>query len=142
MEAAVGQPRGFDRLKASGGVSFRAWGAFFSVLDGPVESVSWSWGRIVVTRMTAALEGGGYQAGRTKLTVPILPTPDRQQRSAHAMPPRRGRHLPVADKTLLDDPELVLFRPLSTANAIGRGENFDLRAVNEIGHKVGFIIGS
>jgi hypothetical protein len=58
------------------------------------------------------------------------------------MPPRRGRHLPVADKTLLDDPELVLFRPLSTANAIGRGENFDLRAVNEIGHKVGFIIGS
>ncbi|WP_210880384.1 hypothetical protein, partial [Roseovarius autotrophicus] len=29
-----------------------------------------------------------------------------------------------------------------TANAIGRGENFDLRAVNEIGHKAGLIIGS
>jgi len=58
------------------------------------------------------------------------------------MPPRRGRHLPVADKTFLDDPELVLIRPLPTANAIGRGENFDLRAVNEIGHKVGLIIGS
>jgi hypothetical protein len=50
--------------------------------------------------------------------------------------------LPVADKTFLDDPELVLIRPLPTANAIGRGENFDLRAVNEIGHKVGLIIGS
>ena len=58
------------------------------------------------------------------------------------MPPRRGCHLPVADKTFLDDPELVLIRPLPTANAIGCGENFDLRAVNEIGHKVGLIIGS
>ena len=58
------------------------------------------------------------------------------------MPPRRSRNLPVADKTFLDDPELVLIRPPPTANAIGRGENFDLRAVNEIGHKVGLIIGS
>ena len=58
------------------------------------------------------------------------------------MPPRRGRHLPVADKTFLDDPQLVLFRPLPTANAIGGRENFDLRAVNEIGHNVGLIIGS
>ena len=58
------------------------------------------------------------------------------------MPPRRGCHLPVADKTFLDNPELVLIRPLPTANAIGCGENFDLRAVNEIGHNVGLIIGS
>ena len=58
------------------------------------------------------------------------------------MPPRRGRNLPGADKTFLDDPELVLIRPLPTANAIGRGENFDLRAVNEIGHKARLIIGS
>jgi len=50
--------------------------------------------------------------------------------------------LPVADKTFLDNPELVLIRPSPTANAIGRGENFDLRAVNEIRHKVGLIIGS
>jgi len=50
--------------------------------------------------------------------------------------------LPGADKTFLDDPELVLIRPLPTANAIGRGENFDLRAVNEIGHKARLIIGS
>src|SRR5690606_8361810 len=41
---------------------------------------------------------------------------------------RRGCHLPVADKTFLDDPELVLIRPLPTANAIGGRENFDLRA--------------
>jgi hypothetical protein len=58
------------------------------------------------------------------------------------MPPRRGRNLPVADKNFLDNPELVLIRPSPTANAIGRGENFDLRAVNEIRHKVGLIIGS
>jgi hypothetical protein len=51
------------------------------------------------------------------------------------MPPRRGRNLPVADKTFLDNPELVVIRPLPTANAIGGRENFYLRAVNEIGHK-------
>jgi len=27
------------------------------------------------------------------------------------MPPRRGCHLPVADKTFPDDPELVIIRP-------------------------------
>ncbi len=58
------------------------------------------------------------------------------------MPPRRFCHLPVAGKTFLDDPELVLIRPLPTANAIGGRENFDLSAVNEIGHKVERIIGS
>lgn len=58
------------------------------------------------------------------------------------MPPRRGCHLPVADKTFLNDPELILIRPLPTANAIGGRENFDLRAVDEIGHKGGLIIGS
>lgn len=50
--------------------------------------------------------------------------------------------MPVADKTFLDDPELVLIRPLPTTNAIGGRENFNLWAGNEIGHKVGLIIGS
>ena len=58
------------------------------------------------------------------------------------MPPRRGCHLPVADKTFLYDPELILIRPLPTTTAIGRGKNFDSRARNEIGHKAGLIIGS
>jgi len=58
------------------------------------------------------------------------------------MPPRRGCHLPVADKTFSYDPELILIRPLPTTTAIGRGKNFDLRARNEIGHKAGLIIGS
>jgi hypothetical protein len=58
------------------------------------------------------------------------------------MPPRRGSHLPVADKTLFDNPELVIIRPMSAADTIGRRENFDLRAVSKIRHKVGLIIGS
>jgi len=58
------------------------------------------------------------------------------------MPPCSGSHLPVAVKAFLDNPEFVLIRPLPTANTIGGRENFDLRAVNEIRHKVGLIIGS
>lgn len=79
----------------------------------------------------------GYRAGNTQLTVAILSSPDRQQRPAHAMPPRRRCHLSVANRTFLDDPPLILIRPLPSANAIGCRENFNLRAVNEIGHKVG-----
>jgi len=58
------------------------------------------------------------------------------------MPPRRGCDLSVADKTFFNDPEFVLIRPMPTANVIGGRENFDLRSVDEIGHKVGLIIGS
>lgn len=49
--------------------------------------------------------------------------------------------MPVADKTFLNDPELVLIRPLPTTNAIGGRENFNLWAGNKIGHKAGLIIG-
>jgi hypothetical protein len=44
--------------------------------------------------------------------------------------------------TFFNDPEFVLIRPMPTANAIGGRENFDLRSVDEIEHKVGLIIGS
>lgn len=50
--------------------------------------------------------------------------------------------MPVADKTLLDNPEFVLIRTMPTTDAIGSSENFDLRAVSKVGHKVGLVIGS
>ena len=83
-----------------------------------------------------------YRTASAKFSVPILPTPSCQQRPTNAMPPRRGSHLPVADKTLLDNPELVIIRPMPTADTIGRRENFNLRAASKVGHKVGLIIGS
>ncbi len=58
------------------------------------------------------------------------------------MPPRRGAHLAMADKTLLDNPELFLIRPMPTADTISSGKNFDLRAIRKVGHKGGLIIGS
>lgn len=58
------------------------------------------------------------------------------------MPPGRGSTLPMANKTLLDNPDLVLVRPVPTAGTVGGGKNFDLRAVIEVGHSVGLIIGS
>ena len=48
----------------------------------------------------------------------------------------------MADKTFLHNPELVLIRPMPTANTISCRKNFDLRAVIKVGHKVGLIIGS
>lgn len=54
------------------------------------------------------------------------------------MPPRRRSHLPMTDEAFLDDPELVLIRPIPTADAVGCGENFDVR----VRDKVGLIIGS
>ncbi|MDZ4137237.1 MAG: hypothetical protein U1D06_16835, partial [Paracoccaceae bacterium] len=54
----------------------------------------------------------------------------------------RRRHLPVADKTHLDNAQLVLIRPMPTANTIGDRQNFDLRAVDKVGHKLGLTIGS
>lgn len=58
------------------------------------------------------------------------------------MPPCRGSTLPMADKALLDNPELVLVRPVPAAATVSGGKNFDLRAVIEVGHNVGLIIGS
>ena len=58
------------------------------------------------------------------------------------MAPRRRRHLPMTDEAFLDDPELVLIRPIPTADAVGGGENFDVRVGDKVGHKVGLIIRS
>ncbi|OSP54095.1 hypothetical protein BV911_14505 [Pseudoruegeria sp. SK021] len=45
----------------------------------------------------------------------------------------------MADKAFLDDPGLVLIRPMPTANTIGSGKNLNFRAV---GGKFGLSIGS
>jgi hypothetical protein len=58
------------------------------------------------------------------------------------MPPRRGRRLAVADEALRHDAAFVVIRPLPAAIAIGSGQNFDLRAVDEAGHRVGLTIGA
>ena len=57
------------------------------------------------------------------------------------MPPRRGRRLPVADEALLHHAQFVMIGPIPAAIAIGSGQNLDLRAVDEVGHKVGLTIG-
>lgn len=80
--------------------------------------------------------------GYAKFAVPVLTAPDRQKRAANAMPPCRGSTLPMADKALLDNPELVLVRPVPAAGTVSDGKNFDLRVVIEVGHNVGLIIGS
>lgn len=58
------------------------------------------------------------------------------------MPRCRGSTLPMADKAFLDNPALVLIRPVPAAGTVTGGKNFDLRAVIEVGHNVGLIIGS
>ena len=57
------------------------------------------------------------------------------------MTPRRGRSLPVAEKALLHDAQFIIIGPRPAAITIGSGQNFDLRAVDESGHKVGLTIG-
>jgi hypothetical protein len=52
------------------------------------------------------------------------------------MPPRRGCRLAVADEALLHDAQFVIIGPRPAAIDIGRGQNLDLRAVDEVGHKV------
>ena len=49
--------------------------------------------------------------------------------------------LPMADKAFLDNPALVLIRPVPTTHAIGGGKNLDLRAAAKVGHKVGLVTG-
>jgi hypothetical protein len=58
------------------------------------------------------------------------------------MPPRRGGRLAVADEALLHDAQFIIIRPIPAAIAIGCGQNFDLRAVDEVGHKVGLNTGA
>ena len=79
---------------------------------------------------------------RPKFTVAILTSPRGQQRSANAMPPRRGRRLAVADEAFIHDAQFVIIGPRPAAIAIGSGQNLDLRAVDEVGHKVGLTTGA
>jgi hypothetical protein len=48
----------------------------------------------------------------------------------------------VADKALLHNTQFVIIRPIPAAFTIGCGQNFDLRAVDKVGHKVGLTIGA
>jgi hypothetical protein len=56
------------------------------------------------------------------------------------MPPRRGRRLAVADEALLHDAQFVIIGPIPAALTVGSGQNFDLRAVDKVGHEVGLTI--
>jgi hypothetical protein len=47
----------------------------------------------------------------------------------------------VANKALLYIAQLVIIRPIPAAFNIGSRQNFDLRAVDKVGHKVGLTIG-
>lgn len=58
------------------------------------------------------------------------------------MPPRRGCRLAVANEALLHNAQFVIIRPIPTTFTVSRGKNFDLRAVEKVGHKVGLTIGS
>ena len=57
------------------------------------------------------------------------------------MPPGRGCRLAVADEALLDNAQFVIIGPKPAAITIGRGKNFNMRAVDKVGHKVGLTIG-
>ena len=83
-----------------------------------------------------------YWTRRPKLTVSILPPPSRQQRAANVVSPRCGCHLTVADKALLHNAQFVIIRPIPAAFTIGSRQNFDLRAVDKVGHKGGLTIGA
>lgn len=83
-----------------------------------------------------------YWTRRPKLTVSILPPPSRQQRAANVVSPRCGCHLTVADKALLHNAQFVIIRPRPAAFTIGSRQNFDLRAVDKVGHKGGLTIGA
>jgi hypothetical protein len=58
------------------------------------------------------------------------------------VPPRRGCRLAVTNEALLHNAKFVIIRPIPTAFTVSRGENFDLRAVDKVGHKVGLTIGA
>ena len=58
------------------------------------------------------------------------------------MPPGRGCRLAMTDEALLDNAQFVIIGPISAAITIGSGKNFDLRAVDKVGHKVGLTIGA
>ena len=58
------------------------------------------------------------------------------------MPPRCGCRLTAADKALLHNAQFVIIRPIPAAITIGSGQNFDLRAVDKVGHKGRLTIGA
>ncbi|WP_299794612.1 hypothetical protein, partial [uncultured Marivita sp.] len=58
------------------------------------------------------------------------------------MSPRCGCRLAVADEAFLHNAHFVIIRPIPAAFTISGGKNFDLRAVDKVGHKVGLTIGS
>lgn len=58
------------------------------------------------------------------------------------MPPCGGCSLTVADKALLHNAQFVIIRPRPTAFTISSRQNFDLRAGDKVGHKVGLTIGA
>ena len=58
------------------------------------------------------------------------------------MPPRCGCRLAVADEAFLDNAQFIIIRPIPAAFTIGSRQNFDLRAVDKVGHKVGLTIGA
>ena len=47
----------------------------------------------------------------------------------------------MPNKALLYNVQLVIIRPIPAAFTIGSRQNFDLRAVDKVGHKVGLTIG-
>lgn len=58
------------------------------------------------------------------------------------MPPRCGCRLAVADKAFLHNAQFIIIWPMPAAITVSGGKNFDLRAVDKVGHKVGLTIGS
>lgn len=58
------------------------------------------------------------------------------------MPPRSGLRLAVADEAFLHNAQLVIIRPIPTAFIVSCGKNFELKAVEKVGYKVGLTIGS
>jgi hypothetical protein len=57
------------------------------------------------------------------------------------MPPRRGCRLAVANEAFLHNAQFIMIGPTPAAITIGGGKNFNLRAGDKVGHKVGLTIG-
>ena len=62
---------------------------------------------------------------RAKRPAAIPAPPDRQQRPRNPIPPRGCRALPITAQALLDDPDLVLVRPVPTTASLVGGEDLD-----------------
>jgi hypothetical protein len=64
------------------------------------------------------------------------------KRPANAVPPSCGCYLTVANKAFFHNAQFVIIRPMPAAFTIGSRQNFDLRAIDKVGHKVGLTIRS